>query len=190
MVLNGEYQDWTITDDLQPSKTSLAQLAALERIGESVKFFCENPLVDWELPNFGELLKSKTIDYAGEEVSHALPLRLEELLPGLPEASVRGSLTAEDVADEVVKVWLMDPKKTLKPMEAWPQNVPTAKINATRSEWYRLVKVLHERNILAPIAGHDIFSVGGTPVLNGAFAVVKSGVAAPGESHVKAVSPG
>lgn len=46
----------------------------------SVKGFCDDPLVVWDLPNYHNLMGSKTIDYAGEEVSHSLPLPLEELL--------------------------------------------------------------------------------------------------------------
>ena len=52
------------------------------------------------------------------------------------------------------------------------QSVPTAKINASREEWYRVVKVLFERNILTTIDKADIFSVDGVPVLDGAFALV------------------
>ena len=68
-------------------------------------------MIVWELPNYSNLMSSKTIDYAGEEVSHASPLRLEELLPGLPECSVGGSLEAMNVADDEVRSWLEDSTK-------------------------------------------------------------------------------
>lgn len=183
-VLNGEYMDWTISSPISPGKPSLAQMGTLERMGEQVKYFAGDPLFDWELPNYPDLLGTKTIDYAGDEVSHALTLRLEELLPGLPEPSVGGSLIAVDVVDDVVKAWLVDPAKTLKPVERWPPKVPTAKINATKEEWYRVVKALYDRNILTTIEEQDIFRVQGEKVLNGAFAASKSGTPAAGETRI------
>eukprot|EP00435_Cladocopium_sp_Y103_P044257 s197_g12.t1 len=153
MVLNGEYMDWSGGSWLEPSKPTIAQLAMLEMIGERVRSFCGNPLQCWELPIYPELMGSKTIDYNGEEVSHALPLRLEELLPGLPDAATAGSLEAMSVVD-------------------------------TREEWNRVVKVLYEQNILSTIPKEEIFSVGGVPILNGAFSVVKSGVPAPGQARI------
>ena len=183
-VLNGEYLDWCGAPTLLPAKPSLAQLAALEMIGEHVRDFCGSPLESWNLPNFRQLMQSKSFDYSGDEVTHALPLRLEELQPGLPDAAVGGSLDAFRTADNEVQAWLGNPEKTLKPREMWPSKVPTAKINATKSEWYRVVKELHQRNILAVIPKEEIFSVDGVMVLNGAFAVSKSGVAAPGEVRI------
>lgn len=183
-VLNGEYLDWTISRELMPAHPSLAQTAAMEMIGEHVIQFCGNPLEPWELPVYHDLVGSRTVDYGGEEVTHALPLRLEELLPGLPDAAVGGSLNALDVVDETVKAWLVDPGRTYKSRDLWPRKVPTAKINATRAEWNRLVKVLYERNILETIDKADIFSVDGELVLNGAFAVEKNGQPAPGEKKV------
>ena len=183
-VLNGEYLDWCITPNVVPAKPSLAQLAALEMIGQYVKSFCGHPLELWNLPNFNELLQTKSIDYSGDEVSHALSLRLEELRPGLPEAHVGGSLDAMEAVDNEVRAWLGCPEKTLKPREMWPERVPTAKINATKPEWYRVVKELYDRNILAVIPKEEIFSVDGELVLNGAFAVAKSGDPAPGEARI------
>eukprot|EP00435_Cladocopium_sp_Y103_P063742 s37_g25.t1 len=167
--------DWDPLAVFQPSKPNIAQTAALEMIGDWVTRFMGDPLKVIELPNFGDLLLSKSIDYAGEEVSHALPLCLEELMPGLPDPAVGGSLDAMKVADEDNQAWLADPSKCLKPRNQWPAQVPKAKINASRSEWYRLVGELFQRNIVTTIAEDDIFRVDGVPVLNGAFAVLKSG---------------
>ena len=183
-VINGEYLDWCGAPQVCPAKPSLAQLAAIEMIGDHVRNFCGRPLEPWTLPNFGQLLLTKDVDYSGDEVTHALPLRLEELQPGLPDAAVGGSLDAFAAADSEVQAWLGSPEKTLKPRELWPTTVPTAKINATKSEWYRVVRELYDRSILAVIPKENIFSVDGVMVLNGAFAVAKSGVAAPGESRI------
>ena len=184
MVMNGEYLDWNPGVPLTPAKPNLGQVASLEMIGKMVENFIGDPLAVQPMPCFKQLLLSKSIDYGGEEVSHALPLRLEELLPGLPDPAVGGSLDAEKVADEEVRTWLRDPQLCLKPRELWPTVVPKAKINASKTEWYRLVGELYKRNLVAIIEKDDIFKVDGEAVLNGAFAVNKSGTPAAGEVRI------
>lgn len=184
MVLNGEFLDWSSEVKVTPAKPNLGQVAAMEMIGELVAKFIGNPLEVIPMPNFCDLLHTKSIDYAGEEVSYALPLRLEELLPGLPDAAVGGSLDAVTVVDEEVRAWLEDPKLCLKPVKLWPKVVPKAKINASKAEWFRLVEELFQRNLVATIEEDEIFSVGGVRVLNGAFAVKKSGTPAVGEDKI------
>ena len=73
---------------------------------------------------------------------------------------------------------------TLKPRELWPSQIPRARINATRLEWYRICEVLFQRGIIETIPYDSIFKVGGTPVLNGAFAVEKRGRAGAGQTRV------
>ena len=183
-VLNGEYCDWNIPPKLAPSQPGLGQKAALEFITTHVRRFIQDPITSKNLPNYDSLMQSKTFDYGGDEVSYALPLRLEELLPGLPDASVGGSLQAVNVADTEVRRWLENPELTLKPSNLWPSKVPQARINSTRQEWYRIVECLFQRNILEPIPESEIFCVGNTKVLNGAFAVGKSGSHAAGEKRI------
>lgn len=184
VVLSGEYLDWEIKVPLAPSQPSIAQAATMELITDAVRRFCGDPFGEFNFPDFSAVVRSKSLDYNGDEVSYALPLRLEELLPGLPSEDVGGSLDAMAVVDETVKAWLGDPAVTLKPVEQWPAAVPTAKINCSRAEWYRVVGELFRRNIVGPIDEKDIFSVGGVKVLNGAFAVAKSGTPLDGESRV------
>eukprot|EP00435_Cladocopium_sp_Y103_P073675 s72_g44.t1 len=100
MVLNGEFLDWSHEVTFTPAKPSLGQVAALEMIGEMVNSFIGDPLLIRPMPLFQDLMLAKSIDYAGEEISHALPLRLEELLPGLPDPSVGDSLDALSVVDK------------------------------------------------------------------------------------------
>jgi hypothetical protein len=111
-VLNGEYMDWCPDPKLVPANPTLAQLAALEMISCHVRDFCGNPLDPWVRHDFDRLLQVKCIDYSGDEVTHALPLRLEELQPGLPEPSVGGSLDAMQVVDMEVRSWLPNCRPT------------------------------------------------------------------------------
>lgn len=128
-----------------------SQKAALDNIEQWVATFCAAPLAQVDVGNFEQLIKQKSIDYAGEEVGHALPLKLGELEPGLPLAGVAGSLSAVDAASSQVKAWVSDRILTLKDKKLWPPNVPTAKINATRQDWYQVVEASRRKGIVAPI---------------------------------------
>ncbi|CAE7184465.1 unnamed protein product, partial [Symbiodinium necroappetens] len=98
------------------------------------------------------------VDYTGDEVLHALPLKASEIAEG-------------DVAK-----WLLDPELTLLPRDKWPSPLPRASMNCTREDWCELVPLLVKKRILEPISKSEIFTVNGAPVLNGAFAVPKKGV--------------
>ena len=183
LMLNGMNSNW-LYPPCRRTRLSETQEAAMSNISRWIEAFCENPLSPHRLPDFSALVKSKTIDYAGEEVAHALPLRLEELLPGLPVRGVAGSLSAVEAASGEVKAWVLDPHLTLKPMELWPKKNPRARINATRSEWYRIGEELHKRGIIETIKLEEVFSANGSPVLNGAFAVEKKGQPGVGQERV------
>eukprot|EP00438_Fugacium_kawagutii_P028805 Skav222861 [mRNA] locus=scaffold2201:87314:93953:- [translate_table: standard] len=182
-VLNG-LACWWAPEKCHGQRMSESQTAALRNIDQWIAKFCSSPLAQVKLPNFEELIKQRNIDYAGEEVGHALPLKLGELEPGLPVAGVAGSLNAVEAAAPQVRAWVEDPRLALKDKSLWPPKVPSAKINATKSEWYKVVEALYKRGIVAPIKLSEVFTVDGTPVLNGAFAVNKKGDPAPGECRV------
>ncbi|CAE7350386.1 hypothetical protein AK812_SmicGene23458 [Symbiodinium microadriaticum] len=135
----------------------------------------EDPLKERPEGNFSELIRARQVDYTGDAVLKALPLRPEELAPGLPEDGVAGSLDALALADSEVGRWVRDPMQALLSPEFWPRPLPSASMNVTHSEWERIVVVLYREGIIEPIALEDIFHVGNHPVLNGVFAVEKSG---------------
>eukprot|EP00438_Fugacium_kawagutii_P029614 Skav202657 [mRNA] locus=scaffold1791:57070:68236:+ [translate_table: standard] len=182
-VLNGQYDSWSLSSLMKLPKMSSPQLASLKHLDEWIARFCVSPIAQVKLPDFEALVKSKDIDYSGEEVTHALPLRLEELLPGLPAPGVAGTLDAWEMSSNQVRAWLEDPRKTLKPSDAWPQKIPSARINCSRDERYRVCEQLLKLGILAPIELSEVFSVDGKPVLNGVFSVLKKGAAMPGEAR-------
>ena len=130
-----------------------------------------------------DVIKSKGVDYAGGEVLHALPLKVGELLPGLPADGVAGSLQASDVAVGDVAQWVTNPELALLPRDSWPNPLPQASMNCSTKDWHELVPLLVKKRILEPISKSEIFTVNGTPLLNGAFAVPKKGT--PGEGQVR-----
>ena len=183
LVLNGLDSNWVYPPTFC-SRLSEPQEAAMCNITRWIRAFCDSPHTTHKLPVFSTLVKSRTIDYAGEEVAHALPLRLEELLPGLPVTGVAGSLSAVEAATGDVKEWVIDPMRTLKPKELWPKKNPKARINSTRDEWFRICEELYQRGIIETIRLDEVFVGNDGPVLNGAFAVEKKGQPGVGQVRV------
>ena len=183
-VLNGWAVNWNVSTIRGNSTLSSAQLEACAVIDKWVQEFCMSPVAQVKLPSYGELVQARAIDYSGEETVKALPLKLGELLPGLPVKGVAGSLDAAMAASPAVRQWVEDPQLTLKPECDWPDSLPRARINATKEDWYDICVTLVDRGILAPIDLGEVFSVQGQPVLNGAFAVEKKGLPGPNEKRV------
>ena len=183
-VLNGQFLGWKgplfkTGIDITPS-----QRLAVNNVGDLCNYFTCDPLKDLGNPDFEKKVKQRGVDYTGEETSHALPVRLGEILPGLPDAGVTGALDAAATAGPEVQEWLGNPKMALLPEHRWPDPLPSASMNMKRSDWNEIAKALVDRNILVPIDYNDIFKVRGKPLLNGMFSVNKKGVPAPGENKV------
>ena len=183
-VLTGSSCWWKLPDCGLKKPPNAAQKSALSNIDKWVQHFCHSPLAQVKLPSFSELAAQRGVDYSGEEISHALPLKLGELRPGLPVQGVAGSLCAAGVSAPQVRAWVCDPGLALKAEKDWPKQVPKASINATREDWYEICSELVKLNILEPIRYEDIFRAHGEVVLNGAFGVLKKGTPAPGECRV------
>lgn len=83
-----------------------------------------------------------------------------------------------------MQAWVSNPLLALRPESEWPKQVPQARINSTKDEWYNLCKLLYERGIIESIDYNNIFHVGDQAVLNGAFAVAKKGEPLPGETRI------
>ena len=183
-ILTGCSCWWKLPKDGLKRPPNAAQMSALSNIDKWVQHFCHSPVAQVKLPSFSELAAQRGVDYSGEEISHALPLKLGELRPGLPVEGVAGSLCAAGVSAPEVRSWVCDPGLTLKAEKDWPKQVPKATIKATREDWYDICCELVKLNILEPIPYDEIFRAHGEVVLNGAFGVLKKGTPAPGESRV------
>eukprot|EP00435_Cladocopium_sp_Y103_P065997 s127_g28.t1 len=183
LVLNGLYNDWHYSDN-PPRRITDVQKTAMDCINRWIQVFCADPMGTFSNPDFPELVRNRAVDYSGEETAHALPLRLEELEPGLPLQGVAGSLSAVEAAAGEVQAWVKDPTLTLKSPDNWPTKVPRARINATKNEWYRVCGELYKRGIIESIPYEKIFRANNQVVLNGAFAVEKKGKAGAGQRRV------
>ena len=183
-VLNGQYLDWRGPLYFDGFELNPSQQEARNNIERCCNYFTQEPCKSFGPVDFQMLVKMKGVDYTGEEISHALPLRLGELLPGLPDGNVAGSLDAAATADEEVRQWLENPEQCLLPRELWPVTLPRASMNVKKEDWPKIAQTLVERNILVPIEYEDIFQAGGAPVLNGMFCVLKKGTPAAGEVRI------
>ena len=95
--------------------------------------------------DFDTLGEDERVDYTGEEVSHAVALRLGELLPGLPDGSVAGSLDAAATASEELHQWLANPEQCLLPSNMWPETLPRALMNVKKMDWPKIAQTLVEK---------------------------------------------
>ena len=112
-----------------------SQREAWAVIDSWVQDFCCSPIEAFAIRPFSDITKSKDIDYSGDEVSHALPLKVGELLPGLPVSGIAGTLSAVEAADPQARAWVQDPGLAMRPREEWPTTVPKARINSIKEEW-------------------------------------------------------
>lgn len=158
----------------QPAGRATSQQEdALCRIWDMVKTFVEEkpkrggvprtPQGGWD----AELEKLK-VSYTGEVVEKARPLTLEQILPGLPSADHGGLVNILDVVDEKMKDKLSRPDLMLREVS---EPIPQPQVLCGDEEWEKVVQALHERHLVSPVTTKP--SVGGVPVLNGAFGVVK-----------------
>ena len=158
----------------QPAGRATSQQEnALCRIWDMVKTFVEEkpkrggvprtPQGGWD----AELEKLK-VSYTGEVVEKARPLTLEQILPGLPSAEHGGLVNILDVVDEKMKDKLSRPDLMLREVS---EPIPQPQVLCGDEEWEKVVQALHERHLVSPVTTKP--SVGGVPVLNGAFGVIK-----------------
>lgn len=136
-VLNGLTAGWD-TKLLVSGAFTRAQKVALRNIERLIQHHAPDTARESPSRPCSELVKCAALDYSGDEVSHALPLKLGELLPGLPKQGKAGSLRAVDAAEDLVRAWVVNPYLTLKDESLWPAEVPQPKINASKDEWYEV----------------------------------------------------
>ncbi|CAK0841817.1 unnamed protein product, partial [Prorocentrum cordatum] len=166
-----------------------SQIRALEKIKEACTYhvdrrseetgaFGRSPKID-----FDQMLGRKRLSYEGHEVSMPEKLTLQELLPGLPPRGEAASVDPLEFASEEVVHALLHPELVCNVGgHCGPQ--PPAKVHAEAADWDVIVKELLERGVLEEIPHDAIARVGGQPILNGAFGVVKSGTPMPPATRV------
>ncbi|CAK0904182.1 unnamed protein product, partial [Prorocentrum cordatum] len=181
--LNYQYTGHMRSPTVAARRPTASQVSALGIVQEACEYFVQDAATAFELPDWDQVIASRTVSYGGEETARALPLSLAGIMPGLPARGVAASVKAVDIADAQVGAWLADPTLALLPRDEWPAEVPRAAIQVTsKQEWYRIGTKLVELGLAAPIADDRIFKVGSRKVLAGAFGVAKGGTPSPGQA--------
>ncbi|CAK0910046.1 unnamed protein product, partial [Prorocentrum cordatum] len=184
--LNYQYTGHMRCPTVAARRPTASQISALGIVQEACEYFVQDAATSFELPDWDQVIASRTVSYGGEETSRALPLSLAGIMPGLPARGVAASVKAVDIADAQVGAWLADPTLALLPRDEWPAEVPRAAIQVTsKQEWYSIGTKLVELGLAAPIADDRIFKVGNRKVLAGAFGVAKGGTPSPGQACVQ-----
>ena len=165
---------------------SLAQSACMFQLKEAVIYFAKEPLTAHKLPCFRSLVASKC-NYNSDSVTVALPLKPLEILPGLPEEGVAGSVDALSLCAPDVQCWLADADASLLPQAEWPVRPPKAKVQASDADWDECAMLLYRRGICGICDISEAFHVEGQPVTVGAFGVEKKGTPLPGQSRITRV---
>ena len=94
LVLNGENSSWLKLVPAGDHIETQSQRAALAGLSRRYAWWPGQPLEARAEASVTDLISARHVDYSGDAVLKALPLRLEELAPGLPEDGVAGSLDA------------------------------------------------------------------------------------------------
>jgi hypothetical protein len=73
-------------------KMNASQSSSMHVIQESAAYFCSSCGTNLNFPIWKDVVANCSIDYNLDECSIVFPLKLAELLPGLPERGVAGTL--------------------------------------------------------------------------------------------------
>ena len=125
-------------------------------------------------------LKSRRVNYTGEELVQCHQLTLEQILPALPFKGHGGCVHSLDWVGPVTRNFLLDSDKAILPDTGQALPKLQGKIHVAPGELDSIVSVLIEREICTWIPLSSVLYYRGQPVLNGLFGVEKSSVTAGG----------
>ena len=127
-----------------------------------------------EAIDFRQNLGKSAVSYEGEEVSTAVPLLLDLVLPTLPPAGLAGTVKITDLLEgETLREVLGPSLVRLSESEVdWPQPAPRVLMQRGHSHEDLLVD-LFDRGLLRVVDEEKIWTHRGARVTNGLFGVIK-----------------
>ena len=133
----------------------------------------------WVHLPFKEFLRTKTVDYSGEEIKVARRFTWPMVEAALPKGV--GTLTLTDFCEQGTLEYIVNFEKSLLP----PQDQyigKTPSIMVEQSDWAEVCRGLVDRGVCSLLRRRDLHHIKGRPLLNGLFAVEKgeTGVGADG----------
>ena len=124
------------------------------------------PVVD-----FPEYLRSRKIDYHGEEIQVAKRISWKNIEPSLPEQV--GSLDIREFCEKGVLYFINHFEDFMLPIEdQWISKTPSIMVEP--GEWEKVAKGLIDRGLCVPLPKDELHYIQGKPLLNGLFCVSKN----------------
>lgn len=118
-------------------------------------------------------LRSKKVNYKGEEVGTCHKLTLAQILPALPPVGHGGSINAIDWVSEHSKHLLLNPQLSLLPDDGRPLPRLEGIVHAEKGEIDGIADELVKRGVCEWVPLDSVIRYRGSPVLNGLFGVMK-----------------
>lgn len=165
-----------------PGRWSSPERQAVESIRNAVHRRC------FSNPNFSTLteeewkkdMRSKQVNYAGEEIGICHELTWEQVLPSLPPEEHGGCINALDWVGPQTRRFLLNPQLLLKdPTTVSLPRLP-GKIHMAKDDRVRIAQELVRRNVCEWVPLESVYTIGSQPILNGLFGVVKPSVTSTG----------
>ena len=152
-----------------------AERRVVKAIGEGVTRLLCHGTVKTELdPGLEKELRSKRVNYQGEEVGTCHKLTFEQVLPSLPPADHGGAIDICQFVSIQTRSMLLNPGRCV--LEDDGQQLPKlqGRVHAEEGHMERIADELVSRNVCGWIPLSSVFRFRGTPILNGLFGVAKS----------------
>lgn len=152
-----------------------AEKRAVEAIGKGVSRFLGNGRVESPVDdNFVQTLRSKKMNYRGEEVGTCHRLTLKQVLPSLPPKEHGGSINAVDWVSKHTRFLLENPSLSILPDDG--RELPRLRgiIHADKDEMDSIADELVDRGVCDWIPLATVQTYRSCPVLNGLFGVAKA----------------
>ena len=156
-----------------PAPSSVDQLDSPQDVQKGLGRLVERFDV-WDMEatevSFKQVFKSKTIDYAGEEIKVAQRLTWTAVSPSLPEGV--GQLQLQDFCRLGTLHFVQNFEEQLLPVDAMQAPRPPS-VMVEPGSWDDLVVGLVDKQVCEIWPLSNVFHCGGEPLLNGLFAVGK-----------------
>ena len=148
---------------------------AAKAMGEGVtRLLCHGTAKTDFDPNLEKELRSKRVNYQGEEVGTCHKLTLEQVLPSLPPADHGGAIDICDFVSTHTRSLLCNPGKCI--LDDVGQELPKlqGRVHAEVGHIGSIADELVKRNVCGWVPLSSVFCYRGSPILNGLFGVAKS----------------
>ena len=152
--------------DGKPNKT---QRRSLETLLKHVKRFCKIAAYVEDL-EWATFLRTKTVDYKGDEVRVARSFCWKNISPALPKEI--GKVLLTEVCTLGCKHYVDNFDLYLKPESEWKLG-KAPRVMVEESEWASVCEGLVKTGVCGILEEHEVHHVSGVPLLNGLFGVTK-----------------